>query len=474
MNFIKLNAIKDFIYHYASTFKSVWSERKQLENSPRTADEAEFLPAHLELCEKPISNLPKWSARLIILFLLLTIIWAQFGKVEVVAVAQGKIIASSRSKNIQPLETAMVKNIYVRNGDKVYKNQLLVELTTTGIDTDLSQAQENLRAMELSRFRLQALLHSIEKEIEPSLKGNELYPIEIFKQEQDLALSQYDAWKSQKKKFLAQIEQKQAERNTILGNISNLSKIEVYEKERTTDIHKLFQQKSASKHEYYQQKNKLLEIENNLIGQKNRSNEIEKEISQINQEYQTFITSFKRDLLNELKTLSNNLSQAYLDGERARQRLEFMEIRSPIDGVVQQLQTYTIGGIVTTGQRLMVIAPEEDNFEVEATITNNDIGFIKIGQDVTVKIMAFPYTRYGYITGKVKNISLDAIQDEKLGFVFNSTISIDKDHLNIGETKIPLKQGMVVSAEIKTDNRTVMDYFLSPLRTTVDESLRER
>ncbi|QIM66120.1 hypothetical protein A4G16_01360 [Mannheimia granulomatis] len=151
-----------------------------------------------------------------------------------------------------------------------------------------------------------------------------------------------------------------------------------------------------------------------------------------------------------------------------------MEIRSPIDGVVQELQTYTIGGVVTTAQTLMVIAPEDEQLEVEALITNQDIGFIKVGQNVVLKIAAFPYTRYGYITGKVKHISLDAIQDEKLGYVFAATILMDRNFLNIQDSPIYLKQGMQVSAKIKTDKRNVMDYFLSPLRTTIDESLRER
>ncbi|WGE44050.1 HlyD family type I secretion periplasmic adaptor subunit [Actinobacillus equuli] len=454
---------------------SVWKGRKQLENLPRTADEIEFLPAHLELCEKPVSGLPKWSARAMITFLCLTVLWANFGKVDIVAVAQGKITTSSKSKNIQPLETAIVKQVYVKNGERVHKNQLLISLTTTGVDTDLFQSQETLIAMELSRLRLLALLEGIEQENKPILKKPSIVlPITKLKQEQELAINQYYAWKAQKQKLTAQIEQKQAEKQTILGNIDNLENILHYEKERNHDLYKLYKQKSASKHEYYQQKNKVLEIESNLITQKNRFNEIEKEIIQYQQEYHNFITSFKRDLLSELKHISNNLSLASLDKVKAEQRHAFMELRSPIDGVVQQLQTYTIGGVVTTGQSLMMIVPEEDKLEIEAVINNKDIGFIRAGQDVIIKAIAFPYTKYGYITGKVKNISLDAIQDEKLGFVFNTTISMDKNYLLIDDLPLYLKQGMLVSVEIKTGKQTVIDYFLSPLNSTINESLRER
>lgn len=478
MRFLGLKAFVDLLKRYGLVFREAWAERKNNESLLRQRDEAAFLPAHLELTESPISAFPKWFARLIMLFLLIAVVWAYLGKVEVVTVAQGKITSSSRSKTIQPIETAVVKNVFVKNGEKVRQGQLLIELTTMGVETDFSKSEETLKTMALSQLRLNMLLGSIENEVEPDLIAPKSPNITLseqqIKQESRLALSQYQAWVAQKKRLLALIEQKQQERKTVEGNITKLTQIQRYEKERTRDLQKLYQQKSASKHEYYEQQNKQLEVENNLGIQQNRLAEIDKTIQQTTQEYQTFITSFKRDLLDELKKVSDTLLQTELELDKAKQRQNFMEIRSPINGVVQQLQTYTIGGVVTTAQTLMVIAPEEDQLEVEAFITNQDIGFVKTGQAVVLKIAAFPYTRYGYITGKVKHISLDAIQDEKLGYVFATTILMDRNFLNIQDTPIYLKQGMQVSAEIKTDKRNVMDYFLSPLRTTIDESLRER
>lgn len=478
MRFLGLKAFVDLLKRYGLVFREAWAERKNNESLLRQRDEAAFLPAHLELTESPISAFPKWSARLIMLFLLIAVVWAYLGKVEVVTVAQGKITSSSRSKTIQPIETAVVKNVFVKNGEKVRQGQLLIELTAMGVETDFSKSEETLKTMALSQLRLNMLLGSIENEVEPDLIAPKSPNITLseqqIKQENRLALSQYQAWVAQKKRLLALIEQKQQERKTVEGNITKLTQIQRYEKERTRDLQKLYQQKSASKHEYYEQQNKQLEVENNLGIQQNRLAEIDKTIQQTTQEYQTFITSFKRDLLDELKKVSDTLLQTELELDKAKQRQNFMEIRSPINGVVQQLQTYTIGGVVTTAQTLMVIAPEEDQLEVEAFITNQDIGFVKTGQAVVLKIAAFPYTRYGYITGKVKHISLDAIQDEKLGYVFATTILMDRNFLNIQDTPIYLKQGMQVSAEIKTDKRNVMDYFLSPLRTTIDESLRER
>lgn len=474
---LELQAFADLIKRYCAVFKAVWAERKQLETSPRQADESAFLPAHLELTETPVSALPKWSARLIMLFLALALIWAAVGNVEIVTVAQGKITSSSRSKTIQPIETAMVKNVHVKNGQNVKQGQLLMELTAMGVEVDFSKSEELLKTTKLSQLRLNALLHSIENESLPLLVAdNESVNADSmqFKQEQLLAESQYLAWKFQKQHLLTAIEKKKEEQHTVEINVAKLSDMQKYEQERSDDLLKLYKQKSASKHEYYEQLNEQLAVENNLNMQQNRLNEITKEITQATQEYQTFLSSFKRDLLDELKNVSDTSTQTKFELEKAKQRQTFMQIHSPIDGVVQQLQTYTIGGVVTTAQTLMVIAPKNDLLEVEAMISNNDVGFVKAGQDVVLKIAAFPYTRYGYITGKVKHISLDAIQDEKLGYVFATTILMDRNYLNIEQQPVYLKQGMVVSAEIKTGKRSVMSYLLSPLQTTVDESLRER
>ncbi|MBP5790024.1 MAG: HlyD family efflux transporter periplasmic adaptor subunit, partial [Neisseriaceae bacterium] len=135
---------------------------------------------------------------------------------------------------------------------------------------------------------------------------------------------------------------------------------------------------------------------------------------------------------------------------------------------------HTVGGVVTAAQPIMVIVPDEDKLEVEAMVLNKDIGFVKAGQKVAIKVESFPYTRYGYINGTVKSISFDAIENEQLGLVYAAKIEPERDFLNIDGAKIKLTAGMNVTGEIKTGKRRVIDYLLSPLKTKVDESLKER
>ena len=470
----------DLVKRYSMIFRNVWKERKNLDTPVRQEDENAFLPAHLELIDTPVSALPKVTARLIVFFLLLAILWAWLGKVDIEAVAPGQITPSGRSKTIQPVETAVVKQVYVRNGEEVKKDQLLVELVAMGVDADYSKSEEALKAAKLTQLRQRALIKAMDNNVNPELEADEqarqLFSDSsaLFSQEQLLAHSQYVSWKAQKQKLEASIKQRQAEIHTTEIEVKKLSEMQKYGKELRDGLKQLYNQKHSSKQEYYAQEYQYIELVNNLNAQRSRLNELTAALTQANEDYRYYVESFRRDVLDQLRTASDNVAQLSFEVAKSKERQAFTAIHSPVEGTVQQLQTYTIGGVVTTAQPLMVIVPREDNLEIDAMISNKDIGFVRAGQDVVIKIEAFPYTRYGYITGKVKTISFDAIQDEKLGPVFATTITMDRNQLTVDGKQINLMAGMAVSAEIKTGKRSVMDYLLSPLKTTIDESMRER
>jgi hemolysin D len=111
---------------------------------------------------------------------------------------------------------------------------------------------------------------------------------------------------------------------------------------------------------------------------------------------------------------------------------------------------------------------------VEAMLENKDVGFVHVGQAVTVKVETFTFTRYGTIEGEIINVSNDAIEDQKLGLIYSSRIRLKSDHVQVNGRRVALSPGMRVTAEIKTDQRRVIDYFLSPLTRSLNESLRER
>ena len=508
---MRLQAFKEFVQRYSSVWKQVWAVRDQLDPPKREQDEREFLPAHLELTETPLSAAPKWIARLVILFALIALLWAIFGKLDIVAVAQGKTSLGGRSKTIQALETAVVERINVKDGQTVKKGDVLIELAGIGSDSDYNRSLEALRAAYLNKWRSETLLAAIENGHSPKLSssidtGKQVNNHEDTKQvasapqglqaasettslkqqiiasipqsaiieAQTLVLNQYQAWSTKDQQLASVKEQRKAERTSTQAQINKLAAMTQIEGQRVSDYRELVAQDYLAKHSLLEQESKYIQAKNDLASQQSTLQQIAQAIKQAEDERTLNTQTIKRDTLDVLRQANEQIGQLEPEAAKAEQRKQLLTLTAPVDGTVQQLAMHTIGGVVTAAQPIMVIVPSEDKLEIEAIVPNKDIGFVQVGQEVVVKIESFPYTRYGYLTGKVKTVSFDAVENKDLGLVYTAIVSLDKDTLNIDGKPVRLDAGMNATAEIKTGKRSVISYLLSPLQTKVDESLRER
>jgi hemolysin D len=192
------------------------------------------------------------------------------------------------------------------------------------------------------------------------------------------------------------------------------------------------------------------------------------------EELEFLVTDTRQQTLDGLRQAHEQIAQFAPEVSKTEQRDRLMQLRAPVDGTVQQLAVHTVGGVITPAQPLLAVVPSEESLEVEATILNKDIGFVRSGQRATIKIESFPYTRYGFLEGVVDSVSHDAAQNEKMGLVFPATIRLKRTVLVIDGVKINLTSGMNLTVEIKTGKRSVVDYLLSPLKATSSESFRER
>ena len=462
---------------YKEIWKAVWNIREQLDPPKREEDERAFLPAQLELVETPLSNAPKWAARLIMLFFVITLLWAILGHMEVVATAQGKTVLSGRSKAIKSLEDGGIVKIYVKNGDEVKKDDSLVTLDFLGADQDYEKAEQSLEAATLLKYRSEALIKALQNQEMPLIteEATERITLDELKQAEQLVQNQYQLWQSQDDRYGSAIRQKDAEYRTTNAQVEKLTQnIELIEEE-LQDYEKLSNNKSkgVSKHQYNQKRQDHINAKHELASQESRLIEINEGKIQLEKERQYTEYQLKQETLNGLREAQELIPQYMADSQRAKHRMDQAHIKAPANGTVQQLNIHTEGGVVSHGEELMVIVPEGDFMEVEALVPNKDIGFIEHNQEVVIKVESFPYTRYGYITGRVKSISFDAIEHQDYGLVYQAIIKLDKDFLMINDKRIPLTAGMNVTAEIKIRERRVIDYFLSPLQTKVDESMRE-
>ncbi len=462
---------------YRAVWKSVWSVREQLDPPKREADERAFLPAQLELTETPISALPKWTARLVMLFFLITLVWAIVGRFEIVATAQGKTVLNKRSKSIKSLEDSGIVKIYVNNGDEVNQGDPLVDLDFAGAEQDHEKAEQSLEAALLLKYRSEALLKGLDQNTLPIIEAT---PTERITQTEldhaeTLVQNQFKLWQAQDDRLQASIRQKEAEYQTTATQVEKLKQNIALIEEEIADYKKLMDAKSkgVSKHQYNQKKQDLINSEHELTAQESRLVEITEGRIQLEKEREYAKYQLRQETLENLRQSEENIPLYLADKARAAHRIQQSKVVAPVNGTVQQLNIHTEGGVVSHGEELMVVVPEGDTMEVEALVPNKDIGFIEPNQEVVVKIESFPYTRYGYVTGKIKSISFDAIEHKDYGLVYQAIVTLDQDYLVINGKKIPLTAGMNVTAEIKIRDRSVISYFLSPLQTKVGESMRE-
>jgi hemolysin D len=467
-------AFREFLKRYTAIFKSVWAVREQLDPPVRKQDELAFLPAQLELIETPVSPLPKYTVRIIMLIFVVALLWSLIGKLDIVAVAGGKTVPGSRTKIIQPLESGVVKGIYVKDGQHVEANQLLIELDATGTAADAQKASDALSSAGGSQARYQSVLIALDTGQAPkpfTIAGADKNLIET---ENRLARSEYSSFIAKRSAQSSALSQRQAELATTRTLITTLEQTAAIARTRVKEVEPLVAKKYLSQQDFLQLKQASIEAEQNLATQRSRIAELQAAIASQRQEGDALNADFRRQLNDGLRQASEQVAQYGADASKAQRRDDLMQLRAPVAGTVQQLAIHTVGGVVTPAQPLLAVVPDGEALEVEAMVLNKDIGFVKEGQSATIKIESFPYTRYGYLEGIVESVSHDAMQDENLGLVYQARVRLNKNTLMIDGTKVNLSSGMALSVEIKTGKRRVITYLLSPLQQHTEEAMRER
>jgi len=470
---LRLQAAHDLLKRYATVFRHVWQLRRELDPPLRLAHEAAFLPAALELQETPVSPAPRVVAWLLMAFAAIAVLWAVFGWIDVVAVAQGRIVPNAGSKLIQPIETAAVKAIHVADGQTVKTGQVLVELDATQAVADSRRTANDLATARLAAARARAFLAALSgrpAHIDP-LPG---IPTERLQQEQRILEGQVAEYQARLGRIDAELAKREAELRSTREIVGKLEQTAPIARKRAEDYKDLVDKNFISRHGYLEKEQIRIEHEGDLATQRSRLKELAAAIAEAQGQRNALLAETRRtalDSLNEAEQKATAHGQELVKNEN---RGRLLTLTAPVDGTVQQLAVRTVGGVVTPAQTLMVVVPRDDALEVEAFVENKDIGFVDAGQEAEVKIETFPFTRYGTIPAKLIHISHDAISDEKRGLIYSTRAKLARSTVAVEDKTVNLTAGMAVSLEIKTGKRRVIEYFLSPLLQRSSESLRER
>jgi len=435
---------------------------------PRRA-ELEFLPEVLEVQLTPPSPIGRSTMWTVIGILLAAVCWATVSRVDVVAVARGKVIPSGHSKLVQPLESGIVHAIRVREGQAVREGEVLVELDPTASEADLDRLTSEHGAARLDGERLRALLDGRDRL--DVVRGVDQGLTVV--QERRL-LDQRAEYESRRDAARLLIEQRQAAVEATGADIERLELIVPMLVERAAAYRKLLDNEFVGRLQFLEVEQQRVEKVQELAGARHRLNRDRAALEEAAAQAQVQEREFRRGRLAELAEVETRAASLAQDILKASQRARTQRLTAPIDGVVQQLAVHTVGGVVTPAQPLMVVVPGEDRLEVEAWIENKDIGFIRPGQIAEVKVETFPFTRYGSIGSRVTSVSGDAVPGERGALAYLARLSLDRAWLEVDGEELGLSAGMAVTVEIKTDTRRVIELLLSPLLRWASESGRER
>jgi hemolysin D len=454
--------------------------------------ELAFLPAALEIMETPPSPIGRLLGGSIIAIFCIALAWACLGAVDIITTATGKIVPSSSTKLIQPYETGVVRAIHIRDGQRVKKDDVLIELDPT-MTVAVDHVKSDLLFAELDVARLRALSTAHTDPIDDFSPPSGIDPALVERARQYL-VSQISERNSKLASIDQQKAQKMAERDTTAAGVAKLEATVPLLQERMEIRKYLYGKELGSKITYLSDLQDLVGQQNDLLVQKSRLNEAEAAIAGLTDARAQSAAEYRRNTFDDLAKAEQKAAGFKQDVIKAQRRSNLQFLTSPVDGVVQQVSVHTIGGVVTPAQALAVVVPEDGHLEVEAMINNRDVGFVSDGQEAKIKVDTFSFTRYGLLHGRVTSISGDAILRDKppapgetaaasgasssepkgQELSYSARLALDEKQMNIDGRTVNLSPGMAVTAEIVTGRRKIISYLLSPIAKYSHDVLHER
>ena len=428
----------------------------------------EFLPEALEIEETPPSPFGRILLWAVVLLTVAAFLWSYFGKVDEEVVARGKVVPDGMVKVIQPRETGVIRAIHVEEGQKVKKGDLLIELDPTITQAEVESSERSLTISRYDMARLKA-----------ELKGEEIRG--SGKDHDKLLLLQKDLKKAREAEHKAKVlslesifSQKKTALQSAEESIPKLEKtVELVGKQEEA-LRELAEKGYASMMEHLQRQKELVRTEKELNEQRKLAEQLQDSLKEAEKNLEALKKERERSILSEI--IDKERAITVLEGEftKASRRSQLERLYSPVNGTVHGLATHTIGGVVTSAQPIITIVPDGTPLIVEAMALNQDIGFIHLGQKAELKLDTFPFQKYGTIEAELSYVSPDAQEDQKIGLVYKIKLKPKRFTIRVRDKNIPISPGMAVTAEIKTGERRVIEFFISPFIKYVDESLTLR
>lgn len=444
----------------------------------------DFAPDLLQIQHKPPSPLPRMVLRGLLVLLLALLLWAYFGRLDVVAVADGKLVPVTYLKIVQPADSGIVREIAVTEGQTVQAGQVLVRMDANVSEADSQTIQAKLQHKQLELRRIKAELtntpFTLKKGDDPSLYQRILAEYHSNRQALQDSLATEQTSMAKARQDLASSIEVQHKLEKVLPTYQ--AQEQSYEE--------LGKKGFAGKLMVEEKRRDRITAEQDLKAQQYNAQSLNTTISQSARRMAQIQSEYKQKLQAEQVALFAETQKLEQEWKKQAYKNSLLELKAPQAGIVKDLATHTPGTVVSPGTVLMTLVPNNEPLHAEVWVKNQDAGFVHPGQHVKLKLTAYPFQKYGMVDGEVINVSADSTEHPNAkqnqadtatdsetnnnSFAYKAIIKLKQQTLEVDQDSLKLSSGMQVAAEIKLVDQTVLEYLLSPVRRAFHEAGRER
>ncbi len=431
-----------------------------------TKDKNRFKPHLVEIEESPVSPLGRLIMWTILIFITLSILWLFIGKTDVVVSARAKVIPMGDVKILQPLSRGAVKKIYVKEGDRVKKGDPIIEIDPTVEESNIEAKKRILTQLELEVAKIKSILNKtpfkIPNGIDPKTAAliTSVYDTELQTiQEQNKQIDQ------QIKQLNEQISSTEIEK----ARMQQFYKLGIQEERRLKKVLDII-----AKNDYYRLQKQNMSYKNEIKKLSHEIERLKRKLDEVNMKRNLITQDFRNRHYADLMEKEKKIVAYKSDIQTIEFKKKKQIIKSPVDGIIAKLAINTIGAVVTPAEKLVALVPKNVPIQLKATVQNKDIGFIKVGMPVAIKIDTFNFQRFGLIDGIVTKIGANSIEDKKMGPVYEVFIEPKQTSLIVEGEERFLMPGMSATAELKVGKRRIIELFVYPLIKYFNEGISVR
>ncbi len=413
-----------------------------------------------------------------------TVAMSFFFRVEVVARGEGRIIPVTRVQVVQPEFQGRIVAIRVRNGTSVEKGEVLIEMDSTEAIAQLGTIKAEQDRLRIETARIDAMVGALRtspshpeffERVSTLFKPPEKLRGHPFADEQlDLLMAESEDLATS----LRQIDARElAIRKSAAVTDANISRIDAaleIQAERLRTATELLSRGVSSRSAFLDVQQAHVELQRQRDVFLREREQKAAEQTALNAERRRVVTDLRSSLLKRKAQIDSRLATLSEEERTARRRVKAATLRAPVSGIVDQLQVFTVGGVTDAGTELLRIVPTDGAIELEAVFSNQDIGFLQVGQQANIRLEAYPSERFGFVRGHVSDIAADSteVSEKQWGYVVR--IAPDKTFLKAGPDRFPLRPGMTATIDVTTDTRRIISYFFAPILRTLQDAMGER